>query len=93
MNLENYILPYMGHVVAFLRPHPLLAAVVANFVFPLSLHVDASSIQCSLFEDYVCFALVLPWPLLWLATEAAIAPLPLSLSIKFHTLFPPFWKF
>ena len=75
----------MGHAAAFPRSRPLLAAVIANFVFPLSLHVGASSIHHSLFEDYVCFASVLPWPLMWLATEAATAPFPLSLSIEFHT--------
>lgn len=71
MKMENYFLPRMGHAAAFPSPHPLLAAVIAKFVFPLSLHVGASSIHHSLFEDYVCFASVLPWPFLWLATEAA----------------------
>ena len=85
MNLENYFLPHMGHAAAFPRPRPLLAAVVAKFVFLLSLHVDTSSIQHSLFEGFGCCALVLPGPLLWLATEAATAPFPLSLSIEFHT--------
>ena len=75
----------MGHVVAFPRPHPFLAAIVANFDSPLSLHVDASSIHHSLFEDYVCFASVLPWTLLWLATKATITPFPLSLSVEFQT--------
>ena len=53
MNSKNYILPHMGHAVDFPRPHPLLAVVVENYVSPLSLHVDASSIQRSLFEDLV----------------------------------------
>ena len=83
----------MGHAAAFPRPHPLLAAIVANYVFPLSLHVEASSIWRSLFEDYVCCASVLPGPLSWLAIEAKITPFPSSLSIEFHTIFPPFWKF
>lgn len=93
MNLENYFLPHMGHAVTFPRPCPLLVAVVENYVSPLSLHVEASSIQHSLFEDSFCCALVLPGPLLWLVTEVAIAPFPRSLSIEFHTLFPLFWKF
>lgn len=92
MKTENYFLPHMGHAATFLRPRPLLAVVVANFVSPLSLHVDASSIQRSPFEDYVCYASVLPEPILWLATEAAITPFPLSLSVEFHTLSLPFWK-
>ena len=74
MNSENYILPHMGHAVAFPRPRPLLVVVVANYVSPLSLHVEASSIQRSLFEDFGCCALVLLGPLPWLATEAAITP-------------------
>ena len=49
----------MGHAIDFPRPHPFLAAIIANFVSPLSLHVDASSIQRSLFEDYVCCTSVL----------------------------------
>lgn len=85
MKMENYFLPRMGHTAAFLRPRPLLAAVIANFVFPLSLHVGTYSIHHSLFEDYVCFASCLPWPFLWLATEVATASLPLSLSVEFHT--------
>ena len=81
----------MGHAVAFPRPRPLLTAVIANYVSPLSLHVDdAYSIQHSMFEDYVCYASVLPGHLPWLATEVAIAPFPLSLSVEFHTLFPTF---
>ena len=88
--MENYFLPHIGHVVAFPRPHPLLAPILANYVFPLSLHVDPSSIQCSLFQDYVCCASVLPGPLPWLATKAVVTPFPLSLSVEFHTLFPPF---
>jgi len=93
MKMENYFLAHMGHAIAFPRPHPLLAAVVENYVSPLSLHVEASSIQHSLFEDYVCCALVFLGPLLWLATEVAITPFPLSLSVEFHTLFPLFSKF
>ena len=85
MKMENYFLPHMGYVVAFSRPRPLLVAVVANYVSPLSLHVDASLIQRSLFEYYVCFTSILPGPLLWIATEAAITPFPLSLSIDIHT--------
>ena len=83
----------MSHAAAFPRPRPLLATIVANFVSPLSRHVDSSSIQCSVFEYYVCYALVLPGPLPWLATEATITPFPQSLSVEFHTLFPLFWKF
>jgi hypothetical protein len=75
----------MGHAATFPRHRPLLATIIANFVFPLSLHVGTSSIHHSLFEDYVCFASVLPWPFLWLATEATTAPFPLSLSVEFHT--------
>ena len=56
MNLENYILPHMGHATDFRRPRPLLANVVENYVSPLSLHVEASSIQCYLFEDSSCCA-------------------------------------
>lgn len=93
MNSENYILPHMGHAATFPRPRPLLAAIVENYAFPLSLHVNASSIQCSLFEDFGCFASVLLGPLTWLATKAAIAPFPPSLSIEFHRLFPPFGNF
>jgi len=85
MKMENYFLPHMGYAAAFLRRRPFLATIVANFVFPISLHVGASSIHRSLFEDCVCFASVLPWPLLWHATNAAIAPFPLSLSVEFHT--------
>ena len=85
MKMENYFLPHMGHAAAFPRPRPLLAAVIANFVFPLSLHVGASSIHHSLFEDYVCFASVLPWPLLWLATKAAITSFSLFLYVEFYT--------
>ena len=86
MNLENYFLPHMGHATVFPRPRPLLATVIENYVFPLSLHVDASSIQCYLFEDFGFFASFLPRPLLWLVTEATITPFPLSLSVEFHTL-------
>lgn len=85
MNLENYILPHMGHAATFPRPRSLLAAVIENYASPLSLHVDTTSIQHSLFEYYVCGASVLPGPLLWLATYATIAPFPLSLSVEFHT--------
>jgi len=92
MKMDNYFLPHMGLAVAFPRPHPLLAVVIANFVFPLSLHVDTYSIQCSLFEDYVCYASVLPGPLPWITTEATIAPFPLSLSVELHSLSLPFWK-
>jgi len=81
MKMENYFLPHMGHVAAFPRPHPLLEIVVPDYVYPLFLHVDASSVQHSLFEDYVCCASVLAGPLLWLATKVAIAPFPLSLSV------------
>ena len=69
--MENYFLPHMGLAVAFTRPPPLLAAIVAKFFFPLSLHVSASSIHHSLFEDYVCFASVLLGPLSWLANSSA----------------------
>jgi len=85
MNMENYFLPHMGHAAAFPRPRPLLAIVVANFFFPLSLHVGTSSTHHSMFEDYAYFASVPPWPLLWLATKDIIAPFPLSLSVEFHT--------
>ena len=85
MKMKNYFLPHMGHAATFPRPRPLLAAVVANFVSRLSLHVAASSIQRSLFEDFGCYASVLLGPLSWLATKAAIAPFPLSLSVEFHT--------
>jgi len=84
MKMENYLLPHMSHPTTFLRPRPLLEAVVENFVFPFSLLVDASSIHRSLFKNYVCFASILPWPSLWLATEAIITPFCLSLSIEFH---------
>ena len=93
MNLENYFLPQMGHATAFPRPRPLLAAIISNSVFPLSLHVEVSSIQCSLFEYSIGCASVLPGPLPWLATEAAISPFPLSPFIELHTLFPPFGNF
>jgi len=75
----------MGHDATFPRPHPFLAAIVANYVSPLSLHVEASSVQRYLFKDFGCCALVIPGPLSWLATETVIAPLPLSLFIEFHT--------
>jgi len=81
MNSESYFLTHMGLATGFPWPHPLLTIVVENFVFPLSLHVDTSSIQHSLFEYYVCCASVIPRPLPWLATKAAIASFPLSLSI------------
>ena len=76
MNSKNFFLPHMGHAIVFPRPCPFLAAVVANYVSPLSLHVDTSSIQCSLFEDYVCCASVLLGPLLQLTTEATITLFP-----------------
>ena len=63
----------------------MLAAFIENYVSPLSLHVDASSIQHSLFEDYVCGASVLLGPLPWFTTKAATTPFPLSLSVEFHT--------
>ena len=90
MKMESYILPHMGNATTFPRSCPLLAAVIEKYVSYLSLHVEASLIQCSLFEDYVCCASVLLWPLPWLATEAAITPFPVSLFVEFHTLFPPF---
>ena len=85
MKMENYFLPHMGLAASFPRPRPLLTAVIENFVFPLSLHVEASSIQHYLFEDFGCCASVLPGPPPWLATKVAITPFPLSLSIEFHT--------
>lgn len=85
MKMENYFLPRMGLIASFPRPQPLLAAVITNFVFPISLHVDTSSIHQFLFQDFVCFALVPPWPLLWLATKVVITPFPPSLSVEFHT--------
>ena len=75
----------MGHAVAFPRLRPLLAVFIENYVSPLSLHVEASSIQRSLFEDCACCASVLPGPLPWLTIKDAIAPFPLSLSVEFHT--------
>ena len=93
MNLENYLLPRMGHAASFPRPRPLPTTVVENSIFPLSLHVEASSIQHYLFEYFGCCTLVLPRPLPWLTTKTAIAPFPLSLSVEFHILFPPFGKF
>lgn len=92
MKMENYFLPHMGHTAALPRPHSLLAVVVAIYVSPLSLHVEVSSIQRSLFEDSVCCALVLPGPLPWHATKVTITPFPLSLSVEFHTLFTLVWK-
>jgi len=85
MMMENYLLPHVGLTIAFRRPPPLLATILAKFLSPLSLHADTSSMHLSQFEDYVCFASVPPWPLLWLATEDAITPFPLSLSVEFHT--------
>ena len=93
MNSKNCFLTHMGRAAPFPRPRPLLATVVENYAAPLSLHVEASSIECYLYEDFGCYASVLLGPLPWFATEAAITPFPLSLSIEFHTLFPPFWKF
>lgn len=85
MKMENYLLPHMGLVAAFPRPQPLLVVVITNFAFPISLHVDTSSIHHFLFQDFVFFASIPPWPLLWLATEVVITPSPLSLSVEFHT--------
>lgn len=79
MNLENYILPHIGHATTFPRPHPLLATLIENYASPLSLHVEASLIQHSLFEDFAFCASVLPGPLPRLATKAAITSFPLSL--------------
>ena len=93
MKMENYFLPHMGHDASFPRPRPLLAVVVATYVFLVSLHVGTSSIRRSLFKGFGCCASVLPGLLLWLATEAAIAPFPLSLFVEFHTLSLPFGKF
>jgi len=80
-------------LAAMTSPDPPNVTTIQNYVSPLSLHVEASSIQRYLFEDFRCRALVLPGPLLWLSTKAAIAPFPLSLFVYFHTLFPCFWKF
>jgi len=82
----------MGYAATFPKPYPLLVAIVANSIFHLSLHVGAYSIDHYLFEYYVCFASVLPWPLLCLVTKVSITPFPLSLSVEFHTQFPLSWK-
>ena len=56
MKMENSFLPHICHDANFPRPRPLLAAVIENYVFLLSPHVKASSIQHSMFEDFGCCA-------------------------------------
>ena len=85
MKMENYFLPHMGLATTFPRPFPFLTVLVANSSSPLVVHVDASSIHHSLFEDYVCLASVLSWLLLWLSIEAIIPPCPLFFSVEFYT--------
>lgn len=92
MNMDNYFLPHMGLTVAFPRSRPFLAAVVAKSTYPPSLHVDVYSIHHSRFEDYVCFASILSWPLLWLSSEVVTAPFPLFIYVEFHIQFPLSWR-
>ena len=81
-----------GSHCSFSKALSLACSCCSKLFFPLSLHVEASSIRHSLFQDSG-FCASVPGPLLWLATKATIGPFPLSIFVELYTIFPPFWKF